>query len=89
MRLAAEFQAVNCAERILQPCACQRCFHAPVNDTHEMVRIMMVSHVLLELVLSVEGFGNSAALEYRATKTKVSVVHIFFVAFEFVISRKC
>jgi hypothetical protein len=89
MRLAAVFHVVSCAEMILQLCACQRCFHAPVNDTHEMVKIVMVSHVLLELVLSVEGFGSSATLEYRATKTKVSVVHISFVAFEFVISRKC
>jgi hypothetical protein len=89
MRLAAEFQVVNCAEMILQLCTSQRCFHTPVNDTHEMVRIMMVSHVLLELVLSVERLGSSAALEYEATKTKVSDVYISFVAFKFVASRKC
>jgi hypothetical protein len=89
MRLVAVPQVVSCAEMILQLCTCHRCFHAPVNDTHEMVRIVMVSHVLLELVLSVERFGSSAALEYKATKTKVSDMHISFVAFEFVISRKC
>jgi hypothetical protein len=54
-----------------------------------MVRIVMVSHVLLELVLSVEGLSSSAALEYKATKTEVSVVHISFMTFEFVVSRKC